>query len=96
MFELYKKRQLGDYIIDTFSFFKTFGKHFFKIFFIINGAFLLIVGTLVFFFLKSNFQAIFNESLNHPDSDNLAGYFNDNFGLLIGFIAIFFVVIIAL
>ncbi|CAI2767270.1 hypothetical protein [Flavobacterium collinsii] len=96
MFELYKKRQLGDYIIDTFSFFKTFGKHFFKIFFIINGAFLLIVGTLVFFFLKSNFQAIFNQSLNHPDSDNLAGYFNDNFGLLIGFIAIFFVVIIAL
>ncbi|WP_264523233.1 hypothetical protein [Flavobacterium sp. N502536] len=96
MFELYKKRQLGDYIVDTFSFFKTFGKHFFKIFFIINGAFLLIVGALVFFFLKSNFQAVINESLDHPETDNLAGYFNDNFGLLIGFSVLFFVVIIAL
>lgn len=96
MFELYKKRQLGDYIIDTFSFFKTFGKHFFKIFFIINGAFLLIVGALVFFFLKSNFQAVFNDSLNQPGSDNLAGYFNDNFGLLVGFVALFFIAVIAL
>ncbi|WP_202703187.1 hypothetical protein [Flavobacterium sp. UGB4466] len=95
MFELYKKRQLGDYIIDTFSFFKTFGKHFFKIFFIINGAFLLIVGALVFFFLKSNFQAVFNDSLDQP-ADNLAGYFNDNFGLLAGFVALFFIAVIAL
>lgn len=96
MFELYKKRQLGDYIIDTFSFFKTFGKHFFKIFFLINGAFLLIVGALVFFFLKSNFQAVFNDSLDHPNSDNLAAYFNDNFGLLIGFIVVFFIAVIVL
>lgn len=96
MFELYKKRQLGDYIIDTFTFFKTFGKHFFKIFFIINGAFLLIVGALVFFFLKSNFQAVFNESLDHPNSNNLVSYFNDNYGLLIGFVVIFFVVVVAL
>lgn len=96
MFQLYKKRQLGDYIIDTFSFFKTFGKHFFKIFFIINGAFLLIIGTLVFFFLKSNFQVLFNETLDSSNPNNLAAYFNDNYGIFIAFTAFFFIVILAL
>ncbi|MCD0471667.1 hypothetical protein [Flavobacterium sp. JAS] len=95
MFELFKKRQLGDYIVDTFSFLKVFGKHFFKIFFIINGAFLIIVAALVYWFLKISFQAASNNNLLQNES-NFLHYFNDNHGALVGFIVVFSIVILVL
>ncbi|PIF33459.1 hypothetical protein CLU81_4073 [Flavobacterium sp. 9] len=95
MFELFKKRQLGDYIIDTFTFIKNFGKHFFKIFFIMNGAFLIIVAALVYWFLKINFSVVLENNSGQFES-NFLHYFNDNYAVFIGFIVLFFVVILLL
>lgn len=94
MFELYKKRQLGDYIVDSFTFFKNFGKHFFKIFFAINVGMLLVVGVLMYLFLQTNFKALVDHNLENIASDELLNYFGSS-PLLAGF-TIFFLVIIVL
>jgi len=94
MFELYKKRELGDYISDTFGFFKSFGKHFFKIFFIINGAFLLITGALVYWFLRVNFQFLSHN--NTSDPNQVLSYFDNQYPIIIGCIAIFAFVVLVL
>jgi len=79
MFELYKKRQLGDNLGDTFTFFKDFGKNFFKIFFILNGAFLLLLAIIIYTLIKVNFEAIKNSGLeNNQLKSDLIGYFNNN------------------
>lgn len=96
MFELYKKRELGDNIVDTFTFFKIFGKHFFKIFFIINGVFLLVMGILVYWFLKINFQVVFDNNLGEAKPNYLLNYFNDSYGFLAGFIVLFVLIILVL
>nr|WP_199002915.1 hypothetical protein [Flavobacterium sp. ASV13] len=94
MFELYKKRELGDYISDTFGFFKSFGKHFFKIFFVINGAFLLITGALVYWFLRVNFQ--FLSQNNAADPNQVLSYFDNQYPIVIGCIVIFAIVALVL
>ncbi|KFF06177.1 hypothetical protein [Flavobacterium reichenbachii] len=95
MFELYKKRELGDYIADSFKFLKNFGKHFFKIFFVINGAFLLIMAVLIFFFLKINLEAAANaKNAQNDPVNNLLPYFDNN-NMLFGIcIAVFVLVMI--
>jgi hypothetical protein len=60
MFQLYKKRNFNDYINDTFQFFKIHGKHFFTLYFTINGAFLLIATVLIYFICKVYFEFIFS------------------------------------
>ncbi|MBF4485220.1 hypothetical protein IRZ78_10360 [Flavobacterium sp. CSZ] len=95
MFELYKKRQLGDYIVDSFTFFKNFGKHFFKIFFAINVGMLLIMGALMYLFLETNFKSLAGNNLEKTTPDELFNYF-DSYPLLGGFAILFLVVIIFL
>lgn len=90
MFELYKKRDLGDYIGDTILFIKTYAKNFLKIFFIINGAFLLLFGILLFWFLKLAFDLIpqTNAGINDP-FNALVLYFDNNTAIVIGLITLF-------
>lgn len=82
MFELYKKRQLGDYIVDSFSFFKTFGKHFFKIFFIINAGMLLITGALMYWFLTLNFQFLSNDTVEKANPNQFLDYLGSSPAIL--------------
>lgn len=65
MTELYKKRNFGDLITDTFGFIRNHGKHYFKNYFTINGAFLLIAAVLMYFFSKIYVDFIFG-SLQNP------------------------------
>lgn len=97
MFELYKKRQLGDYIVDSFTFFKAFGKHFFKIFFVINAGMLLVAGALMYWFLKINFNILSNDNLQKTNPDQLLDYLG-NSPVLIGItiIAVIILVLISL
>ena len=82
MFELYRKRQLGDNLGETFTFFKDCGKNFFKIFFIVNGAFLVLLGIIIYTLIKVNFEAIKNSRLeNNQLKSDLISYFNNNEGL---------------
>lgn len=95
MFVLFKKRDFSSYISDTFSFFKIFGKHFFKNYFIINGGFLLILCVLLYFMIKVYFEVIFSAS-GAPQGSYFLQYFNDNFALFIGSLSIFGILIIVL
>ncbi|MNK69688.1 hypothetical protein D3C87_890830 [compost metagenome] len=89
MFELYRKRQLGDNLGDTFTFFKNYGKNFFKIFFIANGAFLLLFAIVIYTLLKVNFEHIQNSGLeNNQLKNDLLEYFNHNEGLVVALIFI--------
>lgn len=94
MFELYKKRQLGDYIIDSFTFFRFFGKHFFKIFFIINTTMLLVAGALMYCFLQLNFKSLFENNLDKSNPTELLSYFDAN--PILGVFAVLFLIIIVL
>lgn len=95
MFELLKKRGLSEYISDTFTFFKIFGKHFFKNYIIINGGFLLILCVLMYFLFKIYFEVLFSVS-GAPSGSYFLEYFNNNFGIFIGSIILFGVLIIIL
>jgi hypothetical protein len=95
MFILFKKRDFSSYISDTFAFFKTFGKHFFKNYFIINGGFLLILCVLLYFIIKVYFEVIFSAS-GAPQGSYFQQYFDDNLGLFIGSLSILGILIIVL
>lgn len=93
MFQLFKRRNFSDYISDTFTFFKVTGKHFFKSYFIINGALLLILMTLSYFVFKVYFEMLFaNIGSNSPNF--LEDYFNNNIALIIGVFLLFFIVLL--
>lgn len=97
MFELFKKRQLGDYIVDSFSFFKAFGKHFFKIFFVINAGMLLVAGALMYWFLKINFNVLSNDTLQKTNPNQVLDYFGNSPVIIIfTIIAVIIIVLISL
>ncbi len=92
MFTLFKKRSFGDYFSDTIAFFKTFGKHYFKNYFIINGAFLLVLVVLIYFVSKIYMETVFS-SINNPDSNYLDTFINRNLVLFIGLLVLFVLLI---
>lgn len=93
MFQLYKKRNFSDYISDTITFFKTYGKHFFKNYLIINGGFLLVLCFLMYFIFKVYFEVVFS-SIGSSNSDYFTQYFNSNSFLFIGTLVFFIVLLI--
>jgi len=95
MFELYKERDLSANISDTVTFFKSFGKHFFKNFFIINGVFLLILVVLIYFISKIYMEVLFSSTGANPNPNYLSDYLNNNIFLVFGgFIATTILVLI--
>lgn len=99
MSELYKKRQLSDNLGDTFLFFKNYGKNFLKIFFIINGAFLLLFGIIIYFLIKINFELLKTSGFeNNISKEDFLSYFNNNEGLvfLLIFICFFLFLLLSL
>jgi len=97
MFELYKKRDLSANFSDTTTFFKTFGKHYFKNYFIINGIFLMILVVLIYFISKVYMEVIFSGISNAENNPNyLMNYFNNNMVLIAGGFIITFLLIVIL
>ena len=96
MFELYKKRDLSANFSDTSTFFKSFGKHYFKNYFIINGIFLMVLVVLIYFISKIYIEAFFSGISNIQNNPNyMMGYFNNNLSLIIsGFIITFLLIVI--
>ncbi|MFL9830315.1 hypothetical protein ABS764_05560 [Flavobacterium sp. ST-87] len=93
MFQLHKNRSFSTYINDTFLFFKMHGKSYFKNYFIINGALLLLLIAIVFFGFQFYFQTLFS-NLGNPglDSNPMVNMLTDN----VGFIAFFAILIMVL
>jgi hypothetical protein len=97
MFELYKERDLSANFSDTITFFKSFGKHFFKNFFIINGIFLMILVVLIYFISKIYMEVLFSSANNLTNNPNyLFNYLSDNIILVMGGFIITFVLIVIL
>lgn len=96
MFELYKKRDLSANFSDTTTFFKSFGKHYFKNYFVINGIFLMVLVVLIYFISKIYMEVLFSGITNVQNNPNyLMAYFNNNMLLIIGgFILTFLLIII--
>ncbi|WP_281298457.1 hypothetical protein [Flavobacterium limnophilum] len=97
MFELYKKRDLSANFSDTIAFFKTFGKHYFKNYFVINGIFLMVLVVLIYFISKVYMEVLFSGITNMKNNPNyLMAYFNNNMALIAGGFIITFLLIVVL
>lgn len=87
MFQLFKKRNFSDLVGDTFTFFKMYGKHYFKNYFIVNGGILLVLLVLVYFLMKIFFEGMLaNTDQAQPNAMDL--FMNDNLPLIIGLAAV--------
>lgn len=87
MFQLYKKRNFSEFVGDTFAFFKTYGKHYYRNYFIINGGFLLVLLVLMYFLGKIFYEGIFSNisgGVNYGQNNPADVFINDNLSLIIG------------
>ncbi|WP_461532379.1 hypothetical protein [Sinomicrobium sp.] len=91
MIELYKKREFGELFSDTFAFIKQHGKHFFKNYLIINGAFILVLMVFTYFFMKM-YSILLTGSALYASNTMLEDYFNNN-ATFIGIFVILFVLV---
>jgi hypothetical protein len=91
--QLYKSRDFSGFFQDTFAFLTENGKHFFKHFIIINGAFVLVLMALAYFFAKFYTDILFGGILNQGDSAAVIdSYMNNNFGQMVLLVLLFIVV----
>lgn len=83
MFQLYKKRNFSDFVGDTFAFFKTYGKHYYRNYFIINGGFLLVLLVLMYFLGKIFYEGALS-NIGSTDQPEFANFITSNIPLLLG------------
>lgn len=92
--QFYKKRDFGNFITDSFNFFKLYGKNYFKNYILLNGILLILLVAVFIFGYKEILSHIFGSNLD-GDASFLENYFNDNLGLIVGVsvitVALFFV-----
>lgn len=85
MFQLYKQRNFSALINDTISFFKAYGRSYFKNYFLINGGLILILLLLMYLVGSVFVDTIFSSIGNPTGGDKIIeDYFNSNVGLFIG------------
>ncbi|MGG7036984.1 MAG: hypothetical protein ACI7YS_17580 [Flavobacterium sp.] len=96
MFQLFKKREFGDYISDTFQFFKETGKHYLKNYFTISGVMLLLLVAITYIISQFYFDFIFRIDRTANNPDMLMAYFTDNFNTILGIGGAAFMVMIFL
>lgn len=95
MIQLYKKRNFGDLITDTFGFIRSHGKHYFKNYFTINGAFLLVAAVLVYFFSKIYVEFVLGSIQNPMNQlDFMESYTSWIWVGIIGFLILMLVTIL--
>lgn len=85
MFQLYKKRNFNELVGDTFSFFKLYGRHYFRNYLIVNGGFVLILLVLVFFLFKVFYEGTLSGLNNGAPGNQFDSFIAENFLLFLGF-----------
>ena len=93
MFQLFKNRDFGDYISDTFGFFRQTGKHFMKIYFTINGIPLMIMLVLSYFLFKVYFD-ILKTGMSGQDISGFENSMSDSFPFIVVLAIFFFLILI--
>lgn len=96
MFELYKKRDLSANFSDTTTFFKSFGKHYFKNYLVINGIFLMVLVVLIYFISKIYMELIISSAAMKYNPNSMMVYFNNNIPLIVGSFTTTFLLIVIL
>ncbi|GEN75098.1 DUF4013 domain-containing protein [Chryseobacterium hagamense] len=81
--EFYKKRDFGSFISDSFTFFKLYGKNYFKNFILLNGLLLILMVIVVVLGFREFFGAVFGSNIS-GQSYYLERYFSDNLGMFAG------------
>lgn len=82
MMQFYKKRDFGTFISDSFTFFRLYGKNYFKNFILLNGLLLILMLITTVFGFKEFFGAIFGSNIN-GQSYYLEQYLENNVGMFI-------------
>ncbi|WP_396193934.1 hypothetical protein [Flavobacterium sp.] len=83
MFSLFKRRNFGDYVSDTFVFFKENGKHYLKNYFTISGPMLLILVAASYFLFQVYFDFFLKTDPNSNNSEYLESYLTNNIPLVV-------------
>lgn len=95
MMQFYKKRDFGTFISDSFTFFKLYGKNYFKNYILINGLLLILLVVVIMFGFGEIFSQIFSSNLA-GQSYYFESYFQENFGMLIATGILTFILYLAL
>lgn len=80
--QLYKKRDFGTFISDSFAFFKVYGKNYFKNFILLNGLLLILMVVVIVLGFREFFGVLFGSNMS-GESYYFEQYFTDNLGLFI-------------
>jgi len=80
--QFYKKRDFGTFISDSFGFFRTYGKNYFKNYVLLNGLLLILMVVVVVFGYREVFSQIFGSNLSGKSS-YMEDYFQNNIGLFV-------------
>lgn len=83
MFTLFKKRDFGEYVSDTFQFFKQTGKHYLKNYFTISGIILMIMVVVNYFLFQVYFDFFLKIDQLNNNMDYLENYISGNFPIII-------------
>lgn len=101
MFRLYKQRNFSELINDTFAFFRTYGKSYFKGYFIINGGLLLTLLVLMYL-MGSFFVDTLSTGISNPTGGEsiITENIQTNFGMfmlagLAGFVLILIITLLS-
>ena len=81
--EFYKKREFGEFISDSFGFFKIYGKNYFKNYLFLNGILLILLVAIFIFAYKEIFAPFLGSNLDGQGA-YFDHYFEDNIGMIIG------------
>lgn len=82
MIQFYKKRDFGTFISDSFTFFKLYGKNYFKNYILINGLLLILMVVVFIFGYRELFSQLLGSNMG-GESYYFERYFQDNMGMLI-------------
>lgn len=91
--QLVQERKFGNLISDTFTFFKEYGRNYFKNYFALNGVLILLFVLIFIFGYREFFMQMMNANGN---TYFFQSYFQDNNGMLILGVIIFGVLILAM
>jgi len=80
MMQFYKKRDFGSFISDSFSFFKIYGKNYFKNYILLNGLLMILMVTVFIFGFKELFGQVLGSNMS-GETYYFEKYFEENLGM---------------
>lgn len=80
--QFYKKRDFGAFISDSFTFFKLYGKNYFKNYLLLNGPLLILLVVVFILGFRELFAQLFGSNIG-GESNYFENYFQDNIGMFI-------------